>query len=525
MPRINRIFLSSTYSDLVSYRTAVENLIREYGELFVGMEHFGARAQPSLETCLREVESSDVVLVLAGGRYGTLSENGASYTQREIEHAQARGIPVLVFIQHRSTSVSRADAARQSAFLRWLKTLYTSARFESRISLVTQVAAALRRLETQPDLAGSSSAWRELVERAGAAADWDCVTVSAHNVDHLYPVDRVAADYETRIRAPIVTAGGSGANTIAGLGRMGLRVAAAGAVGGDEDGALLRAAMEADGITPMLVPVNGNRHLTGKTIAFTDNNGRRSIYVEPGANERFASASKSKRYLGGLRAAVRSTRLLHYSSFTSAPERTLQEKLVREMPEQGILSLTPGALYCKLGLDRMAPLLARANVLFLYEQQLDALLGNGSDSASAEKPLEEKIERLYKWRQKHRSHEPLAVVIKNATNENSTTPHQLRGVVGRSQIETSQPTQAAVSPEIRLRDSTGAGDASAAGLLWAILQMEPFHYALDIAYVFARSASVEYGGRAGLPTPRQLQYRWRTWVGSPHRLAVAAAPA
>jgi ribokinase len=515
----NRIFLSSTYSDLVPYRTAVENLVRKFGELFIGMEHFGARSQPSLETCLQEVRGSDVVLVLAGARYGTLSDARISFTQHEVEEARGVGIPVLVFLQEHPESVSKAEAIRQRTFVRWLKQHYTCARFEDPVSLVTQVAAGLRRLELRSNLAGDSTAWRELGERAAAPADWDCITLAAHNVDHLYPVDRVAADYETRIRAPIVTAGGSGANTVAGLGRMGLRVAAAGSVGADKGGEFLRAELEADGVTPLLAPLRTPRRPTGRTIAFTDNLGRRSIYVEPGANERFAAASRPGSYLGNLRAAIGSARVVHYSSFTLAPERNLQEKLLGDLPQQGILSLTPGALYCKLGLDRMAPLLRRTNILFVYEQQLDALLGQNSTRDPDERSLDEKIERLYEWKRKNHYHEPLAVVIKNAPNSTSTTPQQLRGVVGRTEIEMSQPTQASIAPTVDVRDSTGAGDASATGLLWAILQMEPFNYALDISYVFARSACSEYGGRAGLPTVAQVKRRWRTWVGSPHRLS------
>lgn len=516
MASSQRIFLSSTYTDLVPYRSAVENLIRKFGELFVGMEHFGARSQPTIETCLEEVDNSDVLIVLVGGRYGTPADGGTSFTQREVERAEVSNLAIFVFIQQNPAPVSKTEAARRRSFVRWLQGRYTWASFEDEVSLVTEVAAVLRRVERRFPLTDDSDAWRELIERAGAAADWDCITLSAHNVDHVYSVDRVAADYETRLYEPKVTPGGSGANTIAGLGRMGLRVGAAGAVGNDDDGAMLRSALEDDNVTPMLVPLRGKRHPTGRTIAFTDDEGRRSIYVEPGANEQFATKAKTGSYLPDLRSAMSSTRLIHYSSFTLAPERNLQEQLIKRLSKQSILSLTPGALYCKLGLDRLSPLLKRANVLFLYEQQLDALLqqepGNGGNP-----PLKDKISQLYKWKRRRGYHEPLAVVIKNASYAHSTSPRQLQGVVGRTRIEVSEPTQATVSSPSRIRDSTGAGDASATGMLWAILQMQPFDYALDLAYVFARSACSQYGGRAGLPTESQLRRRWRTWIGTPYR--------
>jgi ribokinase len=492
--------------------------------MFVGMEHFGARPQRSLDTCLEEVDASDVVLVLVGGRYGSLTDEGTSFTQQEVERAEAKDIPILVFIDETPPPApSKADARRQRAFARSLESKYTYARFGNEVSLVTCIAAALRRLDQPREASTHSDAWSELLDRTKAAAEWDCVALSAHNVDHLYSVDRVAADHETTIQPPIVSAGGSGANTLTGLGRMGLRVAVAGAVGDDDGGSKLRSSLEADDVESLLIPATKAMGPTGKTIVFTDARGRRSIYVDPGANARFAAAAGTT-YLRDLQAAVQSARIVHYSSFTHSPERALQEKLAKQISKQTILSLTPGALYCKLGLDRLGPLLKRANIVFLYEQQLDALLSQGREDGSSQGRLDEKVGRLYEWRRLRGSEEPLVVIIKNAssTGSSTTSPQQLQGLVGRTEVETNQPTQAlAVTAPVRGRDSTGAGDASATGLLWAILQGQSFNYAMDLAYVFALSASSELGGRKGLPTPGQLRHRWRSWVGSSHRLPLA----
>lgn len=515
-----KIFLSSTYEDLVDYRAGVETLVRKFGKLVIGMEHFGARSRPSLDTCLQEIAESDVVIVLVGARYGTISENGKSYTQREVEQARALNISVLAFVQAEPTSVAGAEASLRDAFIRWLSDHYTIARFTDPLSLVTQVAAALSHFDLRLDVSGDVDSWREIIERARSAADWDCVALTAHNVDRLYPVDRVAPNYETRINTPIIGAGGSGANTACGLGRMGLRIAAAGLVGNDPDGAFLCDALIADHVEPMLAPCRNPQQPTGTTLVFADPKGHRSIYVHPGANEQFATAAKVQPYLSRLRSAISSTRVLHYSSFTLAPERGMQASLLKELPAGAILSLTPGALYCKLGLDRLAPLLRRANVLYLYEQQLDELLGRQSNVRRSQDGAAtvENLEHLYAWKKRHGYHEPLAVIIKNASSAVATAPEQLRGAVGRTYLEATEPTQALLGVEVVVRDGTGAGDASAAGLLWAILRGKPLHYALDIAYVFARSAAREYGARTGLPTDTQLRRRWTNWVGAPHRL-------
>jgi sugar/nucleoside kinase (ribokinase family) len=520
LPKTLRIFLSSTSGDLAPYRSALEVLVHELGELFVGMEYFGARSESSLEMCLAEVQRSDIVIAVVGARYGALTDDGRSFTQREIEQARVAGLPVLVFVQRDPPTISKAEETKRAAFLSWLGRYYTWAWFSDATSLVSKVAAAIRRLElADSGQSVSGEAWREIIERANGGADFDCLTLSAHNVDRIFPVDLVAADYETRIGSPVVVAGGSGANTVAAMGRLGLRVAAAGVVGDDEDGALLRSAMTTDDVQQLLAPNRRVRLATGTTVTYTDRGGRRSIYVNPGINERFADKASSRAYQTELHSALRAARIVHYSSFTRAAERGLQESLLSHLSERAIFSLTPGALYCKLGLDRLAPLLQRANVLFLYEQQLDVLLDSDADPAQLTiAPIREKVERLYDWKRERKYHEPLAVVIKNAAGGTTTTPQSLLAATGRVQLELSEPTQATIGPEIDVRDSTGAGDASAAGILWSILHGKPLNYAVDIAYVVARSACRDLGGRGGLPTMPQLRRRWGAWVGSPHRL-------
>jgi ribokinase len=311
-------------------------------------------------------------------------------------------------------------------------------------------------------------------------------------------------------------AGGSGANTAAGLGRLGLRVATAGLVADDDDGALVRSALVDAGVVPLMAPPDGLRRPTGSALVFSDQRGRRSIYVNPGANERFASATRGA-YRARLRHAVRSARIVHFSSFTLAPERRLQEALLRDLSPSALLSLKPGALYCKLGLDRLAPLLRRTNILFLDEQQLDALLGIDPPIGES-MPLREKIERLYDWKGRKRYDEALAVVVNTPSPTATNGTRQLSGAAGRTGLEVIEPVHASNGLEVVMRDSTGTGDAAAAGLLWAALQGKPLHCAIDVAYVLSQSASRELGSRAGLPTARQLRRRWTRWVASPYVL-------
>jgi hypothetical protein len=63
------------------------------------MEQFGARPDGPLQTCLAEVEQSDVYVGIIGFRVGSIeSTSGKSYTQLEYEHAVQLGKDVLIYM-------------------------------------------------------------------------------------------------------------------------------------------------------------------------------------------------------------------------------------------------------------------------------------------------------------------------------------------------------------------------------------------------------------------------------------------
>lgn len=100
MPRQHplRIFLSSTYQDLESYRSIVLDVLHRNGHVYHGMEFFGAAPCSTLEECLAQVEQSDLVICLLALRYGSCPpRRRLSYTELEIRHAIRSGIPILAY--------------------------------------------------------------------------------------------------------------------------------------------------------------------------------------------------------------------------------------------------------------------------------------------------------------------------------------------------------------------------------------------------------------------------------------------
>ncbi|MEW5719356.1 MAG: tetratricopeptide repeat protein, partial [Chloroflexota bacterium] len=120
------------------------------GQHFKGMEHFFAREETPLETCLDAVARSHWLVLVVGQRYGAIDERGISYTEREYLRAGELKIPRFVFLQDESvTDAPRDDepAKRESVkrFRADLMARHTVAFFKNPDELAKQVALTLAR--------------------------------------------------------------------------------------------------------------------------------------------------------------------------------------------------------------------------------------------------------------------------------------------------------------------------------------------------------------------------------------------
>jgi hypothetical protein len=94
-----KIFLSSTYLDLIEHRKAVVQALRTMGEDVEHMEIFGARDEEPTEASLEELNKCDVLVGVYAYRYGTIPEGTkTSVTEQEYLHADKKGIPILIFV-------------------------------------------------------------------------------------------------------------------------------------------------------------------------------------------------------------------------------------------------------------------------------------------------------------------------------------------------------------------------------------------------------------------------------------------
>ncbi|WP_192820146.1 DUF4062 domain-containing protein [Rufibacter sp. LB8] len=93
------VFISSTYLDLKEERKKVWDSLEKFDVAVKGMEQFGARKTTPLETCLAEVEQSDIYVGIIGMRYGSEEPNSEkSYSQLEYEKAIERNLEILIYL-------------------------------------------------------------------------------------------------------------------------------------------------------------------------------------------------------------------------------------------------------------------------------------------------------------------------------------------------------------------------------------------------------------------------------------------
>ncbi|UCV21670.1 DUF4062 domain-containing protein [Ferribacterium limneticum] len=94
-----KIFLSSTYRDLIEYRAAGAEALERLGQQGIRMEVFGARPTDATTACFDEIAESDALVGIYAHRYGHIPEGQTtSITEQEFEFARSRSKPVFCFL-------------------------------------------------------------------------------------------------------------------------------------------------------------------------------------------------------------------------------------------------------------------------------------------------------------------------------------------------------------------------------------------------------------------------------------------
>ena len=260
---------------------------------------------------------------------------------------------------------------------------------------------------------------------------------------------------ELRVRGVLRSrsGGGSAANTIVALSRMGFRTGFVGRVGADEEGTLILSEMK--GIDLSQVKIGGD---SGICLVVLDRRRDRALVVQPHANNDLCLEDMNLSYLS-------ESRYLHLSAFVGDSPFDAQRQLMALLPPKVHVSLDPGELYAHRGMDAMLPLIERSSILFATAHEISTLTGMDDYKAGCKEIT---------------SLGPDAVVCKMGEQGAYL-------VSGEGEI--------AFHPqgETEVLDNTGAGDVFNAGFLAGLLRGKPLDDRLSFAHQVAAKSLGGYG--------------------------------
>jgi len=284
--------------------------------------------------------------------------------------------------------------------------------------------------------------------------------------------------------------GGSAANTIYGLAKLGVNTGFIGAIGDDAEGKILVRDFEIIGVDTSQIKVKPGLK-TGSVLCLSDRLGRRSLYIVPGANNLLTMDDLDLTY-------INQARILHLSSFADDKQFKMLLELISRLDSSVKLSFAPGALYAAKGLKALAPILDRTYALFINQNEIRQLTGQDVP-AGAESCLKQgchiiavtlgKGMRLELGKGTERRRAMPVCYIRDAENE-----------------YTIESTGRDIAYEV---ETTGAGDAFATGFLYGLLKGKGLELCGRLGDIVAQFSISKIGARQGFPTLAELAHRYQ----------------
>jgi ribokinase len=299
----------------------------------------------------------------------------------------------------------------------------------------------------------------------------EVIGFGALNVDRLYRVERILIDGEAPVAEQLLSPGGSAANTVYGLAKLGVSAGFIGAVGDDKEGNLLFRDFESVGVDTSHIRIKRGM-ATGSALCLTDGRGKRALYVSPGANSLLSEEDIDMGYLN-------QAKIIHLSSLVGDEQLSLQNQALSAISSSVMVSLAPGEIYAAKGLYNLAPMIKRAHILFVNQHELKQLSGAGIEKG-AQKCLEQGCG---------------TVVVTSRTGVACYLNDGKRKYVFKIRQ----------APRQEVVDTTGAGDAFAAGFLFGFLHGKGLDECGYLGDLVAHLSTAKIGARDGLPSLQELR--------------------
>ena len=296
----------------------------------------------------------------------------------------------------------------------------------------------------------------------------DVIGFGALNIDMLFKVNQLAgAEQEAFIADYTEACGGSAANTMVGLARLGCKVGFIGKVASDREGKLQIDCFKTEGVdTNGIIEVPKGK--SGSVLGFVDKKGARALYINSGVNDTIEPRELRWDY-------VSQTNFMHLSSFVGEKSFRTQKKLLGSLPSGVKISFDPGSVYAQKGFPAVEPIIRNSYVLMPNAGELELLTGESDYRKGADLMIDLGVK---------------IVAVKLGEEGCYVTD-------GQEHLR--------VEPfKVNAIDTTGAGDAFNAGFLYGLIQGKILYECGRIGNFVASRCVVKMGARAGLPYAKDL---------------------
>ncbi len=111
------IFISSTFVDLKEERDVIARTVIDMGFIPSAMEFFPATSMEQFRYIQKVIDDCDYYILVIGGRYGSVTDEGISYTEKEYDYAISQNKTVLTFIHENPGTFPAAVTDRDSSLV------------------------------------------------------------------------------------------------------------------------------------------------------------------------------------------------------------------------------------------------------------------------------------------------------------------------------------------------------------------------------------------------------------------------
>jgi len=297
---------------------------------------------------------------------------------------------------------------------------------------------------------------------------FDVLGFGALNVDLLFKVERLAAaEEESFIEDYKEACGGSAANTVVGLARLGCKVGFIGKVANDREGKLQLDCFKTEGVDISGI-VEATKGKSGSVMGFVDRKGARALYINSGVNDLIEPREIKLDYIS-------QTKFLHLASFVGEKSFRAQKKLLSALPEGVKISFDPSSLYAQKGFAVIEPIIRNSYVLMPNAVELEQLTGEEDYRRGADFMIAMGVK---------------VVAVKLGSKGCYVTDGQERLTV--------EPFK------VKAVDTTGAGDAFCAGFLYGLIHDKSLYECGQLGNFVGSRSVMAMGARLGLPYVKDL---------------------